>query len=113
MGHYAKVENGIVTQVIVADGPDWCEQNLGGEWIQTSYNTFGGVHSSGKFPIHKNYAGIGDTFDGIGFAAPKPFDSWTKNTDTYLWEPPTPMPVDGKLYTWDEATLVWVEVPTE
>ncbi len=55
MGHYAKVENGIVTQVIVADGPDWCEKNLGGQWIQTSYNTYGGVHSGGKFPIHKNY----------------------------------------------------------
>ena len=57
MGHYAKVEDGVVTQVIVADGPDWCEKNLGGEWVQTSYNTYGGVHSGGKFPIHKNYAG--------------------------------------------------------
>ena len=113
MGHYAKVENGIVTQVIVADGPDWCEQNLGGEWVQTSYNTFGGVHLNGKFPIHKNYAGIGYTFDGIGFAAPKPFNSWILNADSYLWESPTAMPTDGKLYTWDEATLAWIEVVTE
>lgn len=110
MGHYAKVENGVVTQVIVADGPDWCEQNLGGEWIQTSYNTFGGVHSKGKMPIHKNYAGIGYTFDGVGFAAPKPFESWTLNPDSYLWEAPTPKPEDGKFYEWDEATLSWLEI---
>ena len=107
MGHYAKVENGIVTQVIVADGPDWCEQNLGGQWIQTSYNTIGGVHSGGKFPIHKNYAGIGYTFDGIGFAAPQPFASWSLNTQSYLWEAPTPMPTDGKRYTWDEDNTDW------
>ena len=110
MGHYAKVENGIVTQVVVADGPDWCEQNLGGEWVQTSYNTYGGVHSGGKFPIHKNYAGIGMTFDGIGFAAPQPFPSWTKDPNTYLWEAPTPMPTDDKRYEWDEATTSWIEV---
>jgi hypothetical protein len=109
MGHYAKVEDGVVTQVIVADGPDWCEQNLGGEWVQTSYNTTGGVHSSGKFPIHKNYAGIGFTFDGIGFAAPKPYPSWTLNTTSYLWEAPVAMPTDDKRYTWDEATTSWVE----
>jgi hypothetical protein len=115
MGHYAKVENGIVTQVIVADGPDWCEKNLGGEWVQTSYNTLGGVHSGGKFPIHKNYAGIGYTFDGIGFAPPQPFESWTHNKETYLWEAPTPKPTDGKFYSWNEEELAWEEVilPTE
>jgi hypothetical protein len=113
MGHYAKVEDGIVTQVIVADGPDWCEQNLGGEWVQTSYNTIGGVHLNGKFPIHKNYAGIGYTFDGIGFAAPQPFASWTLNQGSYIWEAPTPMPTDGKPYEWDEDTLSWIEIPTE
>jgi hypothetical protein len=111
MGHYAKVENGVVTQVIVADGPDWCEQNLGGEWVQTSYNTVGGVHSGGKFAIHKNYAGIGYTFDGIGFAAPQPYASWSLNSDTYLWEAPVAMPTDDKRYTWDEATTSWVEAP--
>jgi len=110
MGHYAKVENGVVTQVIVADGPDWCEQNLGGEWVQTSYNTFGGVHSGGKFPIHKNYAGIGYTFDGIGFAAPQPYPSWTKNEATYLWNAPVAMPTDGKAYSWNEETLSWDEL---
>ena len=110
MGHFAKVENGIVTQVIVADGADWCEQNLGGEWIQTSYNTYAGVHANGKLPIHKNYAGIGYTFDGIGFAAPQPYPSWTLNADSYLWQAPTPMPTDGKLYNWSEDSISWVEV---
>jgi hypothetical protein len=115
MSHYAKVENGIVTQVIVADSLDWCEQNLGGEWVQTSYNTYGGIHSEGKFPIHKNYAGIGFTFDGIGFAAPQPFSSWTLNNNSYLWEAPSPMPTDGKVYSWNEEDLAWEEVilPTE
>ena len=110
MGHYAKVEDGVVTQVIVADGPDWCEQNLGGEWVQTSYNTTGGVHSNGKLPIHKNYAGIGYTFDGVGFAAPKPFPSWTLNATSYLWEAPKEMPKDDKHYIWNEEILDWEEV---
>jgi hypothetical protein len=115
MGHYAKVEDGIVTQVIVADGVDWCETNLGGEWVQTSYNTHGGVHSNGKFPIHKNYAGIGYTFDGVGFAPPKPYESWTLNVNSYLWEAPVAMPEDGKAYDWNEDDLAWVELvpPTE
>jgi hypothetical protein len=111
MAHYAKVEDGIVTQVIVADTAEWCEANLGGEWIQTSYNTHGGVNNrEGGTPIHKNYAGIGYTFDGTGFAAPKPYESWTLNADSYLWEAPTPKPEDDKLYTWNEEDLAWVEV---
>jgi hypothetical protein len=108
MAHYAKVEDGIVTQVIVADGPDWCEQNLGGEWVQTSYNTHGGVHSGGKFAIHKNYAGVGFTFDGVGFAAPQPYPSWTLNSESYLWEAPLAYPTDGESYSWDEETTSWV-----
>lgn len=109
MAHYARVEDGVVTQVIVADTREWCEANLGGTWVQTSYNTKGNQHPEGR-PLHKNYAGIGYTWDGIGFAAPQPFPSWTKNSDTYLWEAPTPMPTDGKRYSWDEATLAWVEI---
>jgi hypothetical protein len=114
MAHYAKVESGVVTQVIVADSKEWCQANLGGEWVQTSYNTHGGVNSrDGGTALHKNYAGIGYTFDGTGFAAPQPFASWSLNSETYLWESPTPMPTDGKRYTWDEDSTSWVEVEAE
>jgi len=109
MAHYAKVENGLVTQVIVADTKEWCQTNLGGTWVQTSYNTKGNQHPEGR-PLHKNYAGIGYTWDGTGFAAPQPYASWGLNSDTYLWEAPTPMPVDGKRYSWDEDSTSWVEV---
>jgi len=114
MAHFAKVINGIVTEVNVVEwetlnieGHPWGDPSL---WIQTSYNTHGGVHATGGTPLHKNYAGIGYTWDGTGFAPPQPFASWTKNSTTYLWEAPTPMPTDGKMYKWDEPTLSWVEV---
>jgi len=110
MAHFAKVADGIVEQVIVADTAQWCEANLGGTWIQTSYNTIGNTHSLGGTPLHKNYAGIGYSWDGTGFAAPQPFPSWTLDTDTYLWQAPVAMPTDGKMYNWDEATTAWVEV---
>lgn len=110
MAHYAKVEDGVVTQVIVADSQEWCEDNLGGTWVQTSYNTHGGVNSrDGGTALHKNHAGIGHSFDGIGFYAPQPFASWTKDEETYLWKAPTPMPTDDKVYTWNEETLTWME----
>jgi hypothetical protein len=112
MAHFAKVVDGIVKQVIVADTAAWCEANLGGTWIQTSYNTQGGVNNrEGGIALHKNYAGIGYTWDGVGFAAPQPYLSWTKNSDTYLWEAPVAMPIDNKMYTWDESTTSWVEAP--
>jgi hypothetical protein len=108
MAHYAKVEDGVVTQVIVADSQEWCENNLGGTWVQTSYNTHGGVNSrDGGTALHKNYAGIGYTWDGIGFAAPQPYPSWNKDSETYLWQPPTPKPEDDGIYTWNESTLSW------
>ena len=112
MSHFAKIENGIVTQVIVIDQETL---NLGhwgdpASFVQTSYNTHGNVHATGGTPLHKNYAGIGYTWDGTGFAPPQPFASWTKNAETYLWEAPTPMPTDGKFYRWEESTLSWVEV---
>ena len=111
MAHYAKVEDGVVTQVIVADNKEWCETNLGGTWVQTSYNTVGNVNTrEGGVALHKNYAGIGYTWDGTGFAAPQPYPSWTKNSDTYLWEAPVVKPTDDKFYTWNEATTSWVEV---
>lgn len=112
MAHFAKInEDGIVEQVIVADTQQWCEANLGGTWVQTSYNTFAGEHKLGGTPLHKNYAGVGYTWDGVGFAPPQPFPSWTLNSDTYLWGAPTPYPASG-FYEWDEATLSWVEIPT-
>ena len=112
MAHWAKVENGIVTQVNVVED-DFLQgnpQRYTGTWIKTSYNTQGGVHTLGGTPLNKNYAGIGYTWDGTGFAAPKPYPSWTLNSTSYLWEPPTPMPTDGKIYKWDEATTSWVEI---
>lgn len=110
MAHFAEIDdNNTVVRVIVADSQEWCETHLGGTWVQTSYNTYGGVHKTGGIPLHKNYAGPGFTFDGIGFAPPKPFESWTLNTDTYCWEPPTPRPTEG-LWIWDEPTLSWVEM---
>lgn len=111
MAHFAKVVNGIVEQVIVADTKEWCEANLGGEWVQTSYNTYGNVHKLGGTPLHKNYAGIGYSWDGTGFAAPQPYPSWSLDLYSYLWQAPVAMPEDGKVYAWDEATTSWVEVP--
>ena len=110
MAHFAELDaDNTVLRVIVADTKEWCEQNLGGTWVQTSYNTIGGQHPEGR-PLHKNYAGIGYKFDGIGFFAPQPFPSWTLNQDTYLWDAPVAMPTDGKRYAWDEASTNWVEV---
>jgi hypothetical protein len=115
MAHFAEVVDGVVERVIVADSKEWCQVNLGGTWVQTSYNTHGGAHTQGGTPLHKNYAGIGYTFDGTGFAAPQPYASWTLDEETYLWEAPVAMPEDGNLYTWNENDLAWVEfvAPTE
>ena len=110
MAHFAEIIDGVVERVIVADTKEWCEANLGGTWVQTSYNTQGGVHTLGGTPLHKNYAGVGYTFDGTGFSAPQPYASWTLNEETYLWQAPVAMPEDDKRYTWNEETTSWVEV---
>ena len=110
MSHFAKIENGIVTQVIVAE-QDVIDSGLFGEgWIQTSYNTIGNKHPENR-PLRGNYAGIGYTYDAKNdvFYAPQPFPSWLLNTTTWLWEAPTAMPVDGQLYKWDEPTLSWIK----
>lgn len=112
MGHFAKVLDGKVTQVIVAE-PEFFEtfvDSSPGTWIQTSYNTHGGQHPEGR-PLRKNYAGIGFTYDSVrdAFIPPQPFTSWTLDEDTCLWDAPTPMPTDGKIYRWDEPTTLWVE----
>jgi hypothetical protein len=110
MAHFAEVIDGVVKRVIVADTQEWCETNLGGTWVQTSYNTRANQHPTGQ-PLHKNYAGVGFTWDGTGFAEPKPYDSWTLDAETYVWNAPTPMPVEeGKYFAWNEPTLAWVEV---
>jgi hypothetical protein len=113
MAHFAEIIDGVVERVIVADTKEWCESNLGGTWVQTSYNTHGGVHTLGNTPLHKNYAGIGYTFDGTGFAAPQPYASWTLDETSYLWQAPVAMPEDENAYTWNEETTSWELVPTE
>jgi hypothetical protein len=114
MSHFAKVENGVVTQVIVAEADFISTGALGDPagWVQTSYNTHGGQHANGGEPLHKNYAGIGYTFDGTGFHAPQPYESWSLNQDSYLWEAPVAMPTEGGPYSWNEETQSWDEVVT-
>lgn len=110
MAHFAKVEDGIVTEVIVAE-QDVIDSGLFGDgWVQTSYNTRGGEHPEGR-PLRKNFAGIGYAYDAErdAFIPPQPFASWSLNEDTCLWEAPVPYPEDGALYHWDEETLSWVK----
>jgi len=111
MSHFAKVVDGSVTEVIVAE-QDFIDNHCEGTWVQTSYNTRGGVHLNNETPLRKNYAGIGDTYDAErdAFYAPQPYASWTLNDDTCVWEAPTAYPDDGKIYNWDEDTTSWVEV---
>jgi hypothetical protein len=82
-----------------------------GAWIQTSYNTHGNQHPEGR-PLRGNYAGIGYIYDATNdvFIAPKPYNSWVINEDTWLWEAPVAMPDDGKVYNWDEETTNWKEI---
>jgi hypothetical protein len=114
MAHFAKVQDDIVTKVIVAE-PDFFDtfvDDSAGAWIQTSYNTIGGTHRQGGTPLRKNYAGVGFTYDRVrdAFIPPQPFASWTLNEDTCLWEPPVAYPDDGETYEWNEETTSWIEV---
>jgi hypothetical protein len=115
MAHYAKVLDGKVTQVIVAE-PEFFNTFVDtspGTWIQTSYNTYGGQHPEGR-PLRKNYAGVGFTYDSVrdAFIPPKSYESWLLNEDTCLWDAPVAYPTDDKRYTWNEETLSWVEMET-
>ncbi len=108
MSHFAKIENGIVTQVIVAE-QDVIDSGLFGTgWVQTSYNTYGGQHPEGR-PLRKNYAGIGYTYDlnRDAFIPPQPYASWVLDENTCLWNSPIPMPDDGQSYVWNEEQSVW------
>jgi hypothetical protein len=114
MAHFAKVEDGIVTQVIVIDQETINTGHWGdpASWIQTSYNTQGGVHSQGGTPLRKNYAGIGYSYDAgrDAFIPPKQYPSWVLNESTCQWESPVAMPTDNtKRYVWRESDTSWVE----
>lgn len=126
MAHFAKVQDGIVTQVIVAE-PEFFDtfvDSSPGEWIQTSYNTRGGVHyqpdsntpsADQSKALRKNYAGIGYTYDRErdAFIPPKPYSRWVLDEQTCLWVAPTQYPEDGKIYRWDDTAGNWVEVPVQ
>ena len=109
MSHFAKIEDGIVTQILVAE-QDFIDTQPG-TWVQTSYNTRGGVHYAGGTdtpddgtPLRKNYAGIGYHYDSEkdAFYSPKPHESWVLDENTFLWNAPIPLPDDEKLYVWEE-----------
>jgi len=121
MAHWAELdENNIVTRVLVGDNNDpagdegyqWLIDNLGGKWVKTSYNTIAGQHTLGGTPLRGNYAGIGYSYNEEldAFIPPKPFESWTLNTEKFNWDSPKAYPTDGKFYTWDEADQNWIEV---
>jgi hypothetical protein len=125
MGHYAKVRDAKVIDVIVADLSffETFKDSTPGQWIQTSYNTRGGIYylPNSNIPapdqskaLRKNFAGIGYSysFDLDAFIPPQPFPSWLLNIQTCLWEAPVPYPNDGEKYYWDEATLSWVLEPS-
>jgi hypothetical protein len=114
MAHFAKVENGVVTQVIVIEQDVLNTGHWGdpASWIQTSYNTVGGVHTQGGNPLRKNFAGVGFTYDSQrdAFIPPKPYASWVLDEGTCNWGAPTPMPVEeGKTFVWNEDTTSWIE----
>jgi hypothetical protein len=111
MAHFAKVVKGKVVKVIVAEESffDNFIDDSAGRWLKTSYNTFGGTHLNGGTPFRKNYAGIGYTYDESrdAFIPPKPYDSWTLNESSCLWEAPVAYPTDGERYEWNEDEQQW------
>jgi len=113
MSHFAKVCDGKVIQVIVAEQEffNTFVDSSPGTWIQTSYNTHGNQHPEGR-PLRGNYAGIGYIYDSTNdvFYAPQPYPSWILNNTTWIWEAPVAYPTDGKVYTWDEAIQNWSEL---
>jgi hypothetical protein len=114
MSHYAKVLDGKVINVIVAEEEFFKTfvDTSPGQWIQTSYNTKGNKHFLGGTPLRGNYAGMGYTYDAKNdvFYAPQPYPSWTLNNTTWLWEAPVPYPDDEKMYKWDDVIKNWALV---
>jgi len=124
MAHFAEIdENNIVIRVLVVE-QDVIDSGLFGspdKWIQTSYNTKGGVHYAPNsnepdsgIALRKNYAGIGYTYDKVrdAFYSPQPYPSWLLDDETCKWNAPVPYPDDGKIYVWDESTTNWIERDT-
>lgn len=115
MAHYAKVLDGKVVEVLVAEAEffDTFIDKSPGRWIQTSYNTRAGVHLLGGTPLRKNFAGVGYTYDvdRDAFIPPQPYPSWTLNDESCTWEAPTQPPQDGNFYVWDESSKLWVLPP--
>ena len=122
MSHFAEIDsNNIVQRVLVIDQENintgvWGSPD---NWIQTSYNTRGGLHYAPNsitldsgVPLRKNYAGVGFTYDKDrdAFIAPQPFASWVLNDNTCQWNAPVACPADGKMYTWDENNTEWKEI---
>lgn len=108
MAHYAKVIDGVVAEVIVAD--EEVIATLEGTWVQTSYNTHGGQHALGGSPLRGNFAAKGMIydFDLDAFYPTRPYPSWTLNNTTFLWEPPVPMPENSNVaYQWNEEAQTW------
>ena len=115
MAHYAKVLEGKVVNVIVAEEGfiETFVDTSPGEWIQTSYNTHSGIHILGGTPLRKNYASIGFTYDRDldAFIPPQPYPSWSFNSETCIWDCPVPHPEDNsKYYYWDEENRNWIVV---
>ena len=117
MSHYAKVVDGVVTSVIVAEQEffDTFVDSSPGDWVQTSYNTVGGVHINGGIPLRMNFAGLGSIYDSEldAFHSPKPYPSWVLDVETCTWAAPYPYPTTGGLYRWDEPSLAWIEIVAE
>jgi hypothetical protein len=124
MAHFAKInDSNIVTEVIVVSNDIATSESAGvtfintlygttDTWKQTSYNTYANTHKLDGTPFRKNYAGIGFSYDASkdAFIPPKPYNSWTLNNTTCLWESPVAIPNDGKRYTWNESILQWEEI---
>lgn len=128
MAHFARIDdNNVVVEVIVVE-PDLIKTGILGDpskWIQTSYNTRGGIHykpNNDKYNVpsedqskalRKNYAVVGGTYDPVrdAFIAPKEFDSWILNEETCIWEAPIPWPDDGRYYRWAEKKQKWIVYP--
>ena len=126
MAHFTEIIDAIVARVIVINNADMmvdgerneakgaalCNSLLGGTWVQTSYNTHGGVNSDGRIALRFNYAGIGYAYDTVrnAFIAPQPYASWVLDEATCLWVAPVARPSEGGPWSWDEDTESWVAV---